>query len=1029
MANHILIGIGGTGYNILSEFRKRLWAEVPDPKQRQKLPIRFLYIDSCEETTPDKLMGREELRVSDQDTAITPNEYINIKNVNLNAIFANMASYPHLRYVIGNGEFIKNCLGDVGAAAGQKRRAGRILFASNAHNYVSKLKTIMADLQKNKGDLKDLVFYVFAGLAGGTGSGSIVDAVAQLLTDDVLSQSKVEVYAMIPEQLPPKEAPAGRYHANGYAALTELSALNAGAFLPADVVKGTEHIILKRPTDMKQFGLNVYTNVNRNGVVVDSLEVLPSLVADMVYFRVMSPESKEMARLNSFFKGENVTDFLIEYKTTTRPGKEPERARTKAVGSFGIKRVRYPNEKLISHACDVIARNILMMCSYLNYDNDEGFINEAPRAQKDYSEYIKKSNLKNWKLSEADLSLSVPILPPVDGRPVETFEKYWENVSNDYDFAGAKSMGHPLQVLEQYFDMRYKGETNEDAFREEKGVEAYFVAKGRDQVISDSAAAIVNNIRNNLFTQWQQGVYSAYDVRQITEQILKLLQDKNNDFGSDLVKLEQVVEDCRAEREEMLIYYNSVSIILDPLFGKRKNTFLEYCKVLAKEYTALTKIASINLFQKRLLPKLIQQFVLFQSEIQSFLGRMQEGIKDYGVLIGANSPEMEPDLRANIVEVADIRRLENFENELLLDRAKMEEMAQLFRERVAMGAKASFERATLAMATPHQLDVMARDVLAENIKNHHDVMMGRTPILGLNVMEQLRQMFGNSDKAIGNFASSIVSNSEVFINLNEQEVIEHNMPNNAYPKVTEEARPRTIMLVSVPKINTDDQDQQAFVEALTLKLKQSFKEDGTREFKLTESTRDDEITIVSNQNLFPVRGIDYMPFLRSKYEELTNTGNESTDIKNRVLLHSEGTGEDLPPLFGEGEGVSGDDVIKYIFLGAALGFFKIDEDELGNKGWGMVTVDEFDSETFKLLSTKFTGILSAPDFTPEVISELVEKVDEQIATPRHVNEKARLTQVVKDLMKQYVLPEAGSPNNDLYKRFAAQAKNAMQSLN
>ncbi len=1028
MANHILIGIGGTGYKVLREFRKRLWAEEPDLVKRQKLPIRFLYVDSDEETKPEKLMGNEDLRVNGQDTAITPDEYLNIKNVDLNSVFANLSGYPNLRHIIGNGEFIKSCLGEVGAAAGQKRRAGRILFAANAREYLSKVKNLIADLQHTIGNANDLRIYLFTGLAGGTGSGAIIDAIAQLIADETLANSKIEVFAMLPEQLPPIGADAGRYHANGHAALKELSALNVGVFLPADVVKGTEHINLRNTIDMKQFGLTVYTNVNRNGAVVDSYTTLPSLVADVLYFRILSPLNESIYKLNKYFISENRPNFLVEYKTNTREGNSPERARTKAVGSFGIKRVRYPDDRLMSHSSETIARNILEIISYLNYDNDAGFINEAPKTSKDYSEYLNRANLKNWKLSDADLSLSVPILPPVGGRMPETFDKFWEEVSLDYDHNTAKSMGHPLQILDQYFEERFKGERPEDSFREEKGVEAYFSNKASEQVITDSVASIINKIRKSLFSQWQQGIYSAYDVRQITEQILHLLQDKNKSFEEQLIKLEDLINSCKAERDLLREEYKNIGIINNWLRRTKENIFLQYSQELAKEYSARTLMTSMTVFQRRLLPKLIQQFVNLQAEIQTFVGSLQDSIKEYSMLIGTNTPAADPDLRANMIEVGDISRLNKFESSLLHDRAKMETMAQKFRDRISVNATSSFEKISKSLRNIRKLDEIAKSSLGDLIKTYHNEMLQNKPVLGLNVLQQLYHMYGDSEDAIGRFATAIVRNSEVFINLNDQE-INRMMRNTENPNSTQAAGPNTIMLVAIPNIKTDDVELQQFVETLRIKLRQAFNTSETRDFVLMESPRADEITVISYQNLFPIRAIDYMPFLKGKYDTLIDSNNETTNISNKVLLHSEGDGSSLPPLFGEGEGPKGDDIIKYIFLGTALNLFKQGEDEYGNIGWGTVITDEFGVEMFTLLAEKFTGLLSSPELTPELISEISEKIDKLIVIPRHVNEKSKMAQIIKDLMKNVVLPESGSPNGEQYKRYAAQAKNALQKLN
>ena len=1021
MANHILIGLGGTGYKVLRDFRKRLWAEYPDVKERQRQPVRFLYVDTDENATPDKLAGRDDLRVNGQDTAITPDEYLGIKNINLNAIFDSLSSFPNLTHVIGNATFVKNCIGEVGAAAGQKRRAGRILFAANAHKYVGKLRTVIGDMQDEMGNANDLCIYIFAGLAGGTGSGSVVDAVSQVLVN--YPYAKLEVFAMLPEQIPPTGADAGNYHANGYAALSELSALNAGVFLPSDVVSGQKHITLPDPGKNSQFGLTVYTNVNHNGAVVNSYTTLPSLVADAMFFRLFNKRDNAMDELDRYFRSENRPGYLVEYKTNTGKGKELERARSKAMGSFGIKRVRYPSERMTLHASESVARTVMGMMLYLNYDNDRGFINEKPSQARDYSEYLSKANLKNWQLSDADLSLSVPILKPADGRPVPTFADFWNNeVALDYSYAAAKEMGQPLAILEQYFDERYKEE-----FRDEKGVEQYFMAKANQQVIKDSAAAIVDRIQTNLFSQWHTGTYSAHDVRLITEQILGLLQAKNKGIDAEVIDLDNEIEKYVKDRAAVLEDFSNTGWIRNALNRSKENLFTEYARLLADEYVCRTRRASLQIFQKALLPCLIHRFTDLQADIQHFLGRIDDSVRELGALIGANTPAGEPDLRGNMVEVADLGRLAEFERALLLDRQKMETMAQKFRDHLAKDAGASFERLTRRLGNASRLEAIAHEVLDGLVSSYHGELMKQKPVLGLNVLEQLYQMYGQSDEATGRFATMLVKNSDVFISLDDKEIM-RNMPNTVNPTKEYTSGPNSILLVAIPNLDTDDEELKEFVDKLRIKLKNAYDTSDIRKFYLYESPVPDEITIVAYQNIFPARAIDYMPFLRKKYEDKVKGADETSNIINSILLHSEGNGSELPPLFGEGEGPKGDDVIRYLFIAAALGKLKQGEDELGVNGWGMVTTDTWGIESFTLLSPKFTEILTAPGLTPELRQQLIEEVDEEVAKPRHVTEKADMAGKVKAIVKDTVLPEAGSPNTPLFKRYSAKALEALEAL-
>lgn len=1022
MANHILIGIGGTGYKVLKEFRKKLWTEYPDITERSQLPVRFLYIDSDENATPAKLRGNFDLRVNGQDTSITESEYMSIKNVDLNEIFNNLSSYPELRHVVGSGQFMKSTLGEVGAAAGQKRRAGRILFAANAHNFNNKLSALIKSLKQTTSNMNEINIYVFAGLAGGTGSGSIIDATSQILVH--YPEAKLEVFAMIPEKFAPSGADAGRYHANGYAALMELSALNAGVFLPADVSNGDEHIKLPHADYNKQFGLTVYTDTNRNGVPVDSWTVLPSLVADVMYFRIFNPASEAMVQLDRYFKSENRPNFLVEYKTTTKPGKPLEKARTKAVGSFGIKRIRYPNEKLTAHVSDTVAKNIMDMLLFLNYDNDRGFINEKPRQGKDYGEYINQGNLKNWKLSDADLSLSIPILQPTNGQNYRTFDDFWANeVALDYDYKSAKDMGMPLQILEQYFDERFQGD-----FREEKGVEAYFQAKSNDQVVTDSAEAIVEKIQESLFNKWLQGQLSAYDVNQVTEKILELLLQKNNGLDAEIADLRKEIDAFANDRELVFEDYSRTGLLKDLLNRSKENLFTEYAKLLADEYSDRTRLASIQLFQKALIPKLIQRFRELQTTIQKFVGSLEESINDYGELIGENTPDPNPDIKANIVEVSENARLKEFEDKLRHDRTKMENMAQNFRNYLANDVNNDFSKLTGKIGNKVKLKDAAERVLDELVKAYHADMMKQKPVLGLNVIEQLKEKYGKDEDSIGKFATEIVQNSEVFITLNDQEVNKE-MKNTESPKKTAAAGPNTILMIAIPNVNTDDDEDRKFIDTLKLKIEQAFDQKDTRQLYFAESPKENEITIVSYQNIFPLRAINYMPFLKSKFEELIKSKNESSNTTNKIVLFSEGDGTNLPPLEGEGDGPKGDDIIKYIFLAVALGIIREGEDEYGNKGWGTVVEDDFGTEMFTMLSPKFTEIIMSSGFTPEMVDSLIEKIDEDIKAPRHMQKTAEMIDTVKGLMKNKVLSEAGSPTHEVYKKYAAKAKEAMDTIN
>ena len=129
--NHILVGLGGTGGKVLKAFRKRLYQEF-NAEQRAQLPIGFLYVDSSiEMMKPDD----KTWQVLGENAQFSENEFVNVKGIDINAVLANPSNYPGLKGIIGDAEVMRKTLGEVGAAAAQKRRAGRILFGSNIDKY------------------------------------------------------------------------------------------------------------------------------------------------------------------------------------------------------------------------------------------------------------------------------------------------------------------------------------------------------------------------------------------------------------------------------------------------------------------------------------------------------------------------------------------------------------------------------------------------------------------------------------------------------------------------------------------------------------------------------------------------------------------------------------------------------------------------------------------------------------------------------------------------------------------------------
>ncbi|MBO6252626.1 MAG: tubulin-like doman-containing protein, partial [Bacteroidaceae bacterium] len=519
--NHILVGLGGTGGKILRAFKMRLFEEFPVQEDRVKQPVALLYVDSTEEMMPQDGRARPDFRVMGQDASFTRNEFLNIKAVDVEQILDHINNYPSVKGIVNNVTAVKSAIGSLGQAAGQKRRAGRLLFAANAIGFVNSLKDAYARCEKVSGDAGKVNIYIFAGLSGGTGSGAIVDAIIQ--SRKTFPDAKISVFAMIPEMnLPKSDMDQGRYYQNGYAAMNELNALQSGRWYPQDVTGIGEAQLYNDRVKGVADGLTIYSNVNENGLTINSLQELPKIVSDYIFARVfyINEEDQVNSDIIRAYNFENMDDFALEFDETANPdaaGRIPV-ARTKKINSFGIKRVMYPELRVLKHITYTVGESVLYQFKYNNWRENQGFVNEE--RNKDYrKEYLNNDNLQKWALDLSHLTYDLKVLESDSDYP--RFNEYWHDKAVGYA-QEAKKADNPLNELDNIMSEFYTHH-----FREE-GVEEFFL--GKERAIPEIAREIRHRVEAELFEKWKIGDVSIVELQKVS----KLLLEKATEIRSDM---------------------------------------------------------------------------------------------------------------------------------------------------------------------------------------------------------------------------------------------------------------------------------------------------------------------------------------------------------------------------------------------------------------------------------------------------------------------------------------------------------------
>jgi hypothetical protein len=997
--NHILVGLGGTGGKVLKAFRKRLYQEF-NAEQRAQLPIGFLYVDSSiEMMKPDD----KTWQVLGENAQFSENEFVNVKGIDINAVLANPSNYPGLKGIIGDAEVMRKTLGEVGAAAAQKRRAGRILFGSNIDKYkqgiMKQFSRVNAISKASRTNI-----YIFTGLAGGTGSGSIIDVIAQTrmipqfrdeLSQDGKTGTAIVVNAMVPELAPPGTCDAGRYHANGYAAIQELNALLTGNFKPYDVSGQHERLdldLVKKVAD----GLILYSNVNEHGYTVESLHELPQILADFTYSRIFlenNGNTEEFLRAYSF---ENINDWRVEYYEKAKNG-AIQPYRTKAVSSFGFKRVIIPEEEIVEYFSFSFGRQSLLQMRYNNWNDDLGF-RDTP-ANKDYSSEVLKPELQEkWRISDKHLMLELPVLPS-DENKFGAFAPYWAGIIPRWAQAAEKE-NQPLAKLEELCQKGYN-----ELFRQLGAVQFY---EGKTAAREQHAQEICDRIERYIFDQWKMGDLSLYNMLQLIDCINTEVGKKRKNMEASVQKNRQLIDQLIQQRDLNKKAFAGVLIqaVVKGKYLTKHSTIMQQimvkqCEVLGGE------------FAQQLLAALSVKLNLLRSRIESFVTTLNEAIEFNEAMIGARCQDEGgiENLQNTVIRFYDQKRVKEFTQRVITDQKRQKSIADEVRLKLVdiIGSEQTFQHANAVIDKDTIADLMDTVVRQKSVAIHEDLLTEASEkLINRNILEQLSERYSDGEE-LKKFAKSIIEESGVFLELNSAELQRSIGGQNPVPEQGMNIN-RKVVLINLPKVEGNETVQKfatklkdALIGAVTA---------GTHVYVDMNGTRQNELTVQNITYCFPVRCLKNLAFYKERYDLLVN-GNESRQM--RVVLHGEGTGEDFPKLEVQGELLGSQ--LREMFMPYAIADYALDlikygdlADGTGRKAFGTVTKDPLlGLETLNALSDKFTGIGYSQKFT-EDFGEQLKDMYEDVASTTLMNielRKQTMIPKVQQLLGQVVLPECG----------------------
>jgi hypothetical protein len=370
--NHLFIGLGGQGGRTLAELKKVMAQREKDAERLKESGVnwQFLGIDSSEDVKKElkcwKYFG--------EDLSLGQNDWLLLAPITSVEVDV-LALRPDVAPWIGNRQQIKDFVdSNKIEGANQRRRFGRLLFAHGADQirtalFNQKVTSLIAAAHKQ------CVFHIFASLAGGTGSGCIVDLITTIRAkypESDLNAFPIFVYVYATHD-DGSEADVGYFYQNQFAALRDLNALICDKTSPPITLNllGTQVAGSFYAGSEPIAQLVITTSLNLNNIGIP-LQVQIRMVAESCFERISAWATGQMSANSQ----RSITGQDIVANFPGEPLRKPERSYRFA--GFGMRRWEVPHQKVQELlALDLLSSSLRQML-FANWEHNRGFADSLP---------------------------------------------------------------------------------------------------------------------------------------------------------------------------------------------------------------------------------------------------------------------------------------------------------------------------------------------------------------------------------------------------------------------------------------------------------------------------------------------------------------------------------------------------------------------------------------------------------------------------------------------------------------------------
>lgn len=1030
MANHLIIGLGGTGGKVLRELRKRVYEEFRSNEPGNGIFLDYVYVDS----SPSDLEDRTGWSVLGKSVHLGTAQKVNINGIGT-SVLGNINLYPGLKGFLNptDLQLMQQEMGALISAGigGQRRRLGRTLMANNIFdknnpgNFEQVVRGAAQRIQQASGN-EDVTFHICAGLAGGTGSGSIIDAIAQIRTWFPYQQDthafKIRLFLYTPERtLVSAKHDAGFYQANGYAALTELNALSIGKYHPTDV-KGEKDLFsgeVRRLLENQEAfeAAYIYTNVNEQGKVLDLSQGLPAAVADFIFQTTIASEmGGTNGQLNRLVGCEN-------------DGAEPEKnqageiAHSRKFLSFGITRVEFPETEIREFMTYSYALQAARQLTYNMWQDGIGYgertIEEVGIGFAD--EIQDKKNRESLMLSNNYLTLAKPIVESPATKRWRLFDETWE-ARTQAEADDVMATVDKKQWLSN-FSTRCEEFFNHQ-FRQHGVVEFYKIQQGERK---GYALTIRRHIEKKLFDEWVSGAEkdkeqknkSILEIEKYTRLLIENCSNRAVEFDTQKARIEEEQANLSQQINEINNNWGKIGF-LGGLMNNHQKVFAQYKAAKSEYYAAATRVVAYG-YAKELLQDIIVELGKMLDGILAFKNMLnainEEVLKQASSKCQTNEEQKDTDIKKYNPEA-----VRNLCKQFVSNKTVMSQNAAAIRTRMVDNLGEDGERtfANLFDKTDYDTTIdIILDVCQGNAKSDMENAAKSDPLnkmVGVNILEKLKSEL-NTEEKMEQFVKLVTQTSRTYVQFDSTE--------SAMVIPGNHGAMMQMVQLALPEADERTSDfRQKLIDAFRKEVT-GFdpKQDVAVNYK------DNQIVVVSANSGFPLRFLANVKTAKEKYDALVTRQNEKHQL-NTMVLHTESFKEELPDLYEESPEITKYKMVKPLMLAYALGIVAEQQDPVTQAKFDAIRIpDETFGDTWKPMGKGFVESWNALGQDFKLAQLLKKQVDIELAKQARSNDqKAALRKAIGQVVQTKILPSSLCENNQFNPNYTKFRNLAMEII-